>query len=68
MLGLFRPNAVLKLCTILLYTSGYRTSGAEAHFYTIEALPLILGDGARKDADYLWIPVGRIEITRSMIS
>jgi hypothetical protein len=46
-------NAALKLCTILLYASGYRTSGAGAHFYTIEAMPLILGDDVRKDADYL---------------
>lgn len=46
-------NAALKLCTILLYASEFRTSGAGAHFYTIEAMPLILGDEMRKDADYL---------------
>ncbi|MGK5082509.1 hypothetical protein WDW37_04310 [Bdellovibrionota bacterium FG-1] len=46
-------NAALKLCTILLYASGYRTSGTGAHFHTIEAMPLILGDKVRKDADYL---------------
>ena len=31
-------NAALKLCTVVLYASGYRTSGAGAHFYTIEAM------------------------------
>ncbi len=46
-------NASLKLCTILLYASGFRTSGTGAHFNTIEAMPAILGDEARKDADYL---------------
>ena len=46
-------NAALKLCTVVLYASCYRTSGAGAHFYTIEAMSEILMEGARKDADYL---------------
>lgn len=46
-------NAALKLCTILLYASGYRTAGEGAHFNTIEAMAEILGRNARKDADYL---------------
>ena len=46
-------NAALKLCTILLHASGYRSSAVGAHYYTIESLPLILGPEARGDADYL---------------
>ena len=37
-------NAALKLCTILLYTSGYRPERSLQHYRTIAALPLILGD------------------------
>ena len=36
-------NAALKLCTILLYVSGYRTERALQHYRTIQAMPLILG-------------------------
>jgi uncharacterized protein (UPF0332 family) len=46
-------NAALKLCTILLNASGYRANSSSAHHYTINALPLILGDSRKKDADYL---------------
>jgi hypothetical protein len=46
-------NAALKLCTILLSASGYRTGGNRAHYHTLEALPLILGQDLRSDADYL---------------
>ena len=46
-------NAALKLCTILLYASGYRTDGTGAHYYTIEAMAEILGKDARANADYL---------------
>ena len=46
-------NAALKLCTILLNASGYRATSSSAHHYTINALPLILGDSRKKDADYL---------------
>jgi hypothetical protein len=46
-------NAVLKLCTILLQASGYRTERTLQHYRTIAALPLILGDQRKDDADYL---------------
>jgi hypothetical protein len=46
-------NAALKLCTIILYASGYRTGGNRAHYHTLEALPIILGNHLRQDADYL---------------
>jgi len=46
-------NAVLKLCTILLYASGYRATRASHHFYTINSLPLILGKTRKNDAEYL---------------
>jgi len=36
-------NAALKLCTILLYASGYRAVRTLQHYRTIQALPLILG-------------------------
>ena len=46
-------NAALKLCTILLYAEGYRPERNLAHFRTFQALPLILGNNRRNDADYL---------------
>ncbi len=46
-------NAVLKLCTVLLYASGYRPEKTLAHYRTLAALPLILGDSRKDDADYL---------------
>jgi hypothetical protein len=46
-------NAALKLCTILLYAEGYRPERALAHYRTLQALPLILGDARKDDADYL---------------
>ncbi|MCC5835791.1 MAG: hypothetical protein JJU20_13755 [Opitutales bacterium] len=46
-------NAALKLCTILLYAEGYRPDRALAHYRTLQALPLILGDSRKDDADYL---------------
>ena len=46
-------NAALKLCTILLYASGYRPEKNLAHYRTIQALPLILGADRDDDADYL---------------
>lgn len=46
-------NAALKLCTILLYATGYRPEKSLAHFRTIQALPLILGDARKDDASYL---------------
>jgi uncharacterized protein (UPF0332 family) len=46
-------NAALKLCTILLYAEGYRPDKNLAHYRTLQALPLILGDKRKADADYL---------------
>ena len=46
-------NATLKLCTILLYASGYRASRDLNHYRTLTALPLILGQGRAGDASYL---------------
>lgn len=46
-------NAALKLCTILLYAEGYRPDRILAHYRTLQALPLILGDAKKPDADYL---------------
>lgn len=46
-------NAALKLCTILLYAEGYRPDRSLAHYRTLQALPLILGDAKKADADYL---------------
>lgn len=46
-------NAALKLCTILLYVEGYRAGQGLQHYRTIQALPLILGDSRKADADYL---------------
>ncbi|TAE78239.1 MAG: hypothetical protein EAZ65_04865 [Verrucomicrobia bacterium] len=46
-------NAALKLCTILLYASGYRPEKNLAHYRTLAALPLILGNERKDDADYL---------------
>ena len=46
-------NAALKLCTILLHASGYRAEKALAHYRTLQALPLILGNARKADADYL---------------
>lgn len=46
-------NAALKLCTILLHAEGYRPERALQHYRTIQALPLILGESRKSDADYL---------------
>jgi hypothetical protein len=46
-------NAALKLCTILLSASGYRAEKNLQHFRTLQALPLIMGDAKKADADYL---------------
>ena len=46
-------NAALKLCTILMYTEGYRPERSLAHYRTLLALPLILGPERKNDADYL---------------
>jgi len=46
-------NAALKLCTILLYASGYKPEKSLAHYRTIQALELILGEEKDEDVDYL---------------
>lgn len=46
-------NAALKLCTILLHSSGYRPEKNLAHYRTLQALPLILGKEHESNADYL---------------
>ena len=46
-------NAALKLCTILLHSSGYRAEKNLAHYRTLQNLPLILGEKYSTDADYL---------------
>ena len=46
-------NAALKLCTILLYASGYRPEKALAHYRTIQSLAIILGDERNEDVEYL---------------
>lgn len=46
-------NAALKLCTVLLYASGYKPEKSLQHYRTIQALPLILGWSYKEDAKYL---------------
>lgn len=46
-------NAALKLCTVLLYAEGYRSERDLQHYRTIQALPLVLGDTHKADAEYL---------------
>jgi uncharacterized protein (UPF0332 family) len=46
-------NAALKLCTVLLVAQGYRPDKNLAHYRTLQALPLILGQGKKADAAYL---------------
>ena len=46
-------NAALKLCTILLYASGYKPERALQHYRAIQSLPLILGNTYKEEAKYL---------------
>ena len=46
-------NAALKLCTILLFASGYRFREGSPALSQIAALPLVLGDERKDDAEYL---------------
>ena len=46
-------NAALKLCTILLYIKNYKPENSYAHYRTIQALPLILGEERSDDTAYL---------------
>ena len=44
-------NAALKLCTILMFASGYRPEKNLQHYRTLQALPLILGPNRKADAE-----------------
>jgi hypothetical protein len=46
-------NAALKLCTILLYTQGYRSGSGSHHMRVISTLPHIGSLRLQADADYL---------------
>lgn len=46
-------NAALKLCRILLSAEGYRPSHELQHYRTLAALPEILGEEKKQDAEYL---------------
>ena len=46
-------NAALKLCRILLSAEGYRPSHELQHYRTLAALPEILGETKKADAEYL---------------
>lgn len=46
-------NAALKLCTVLIYASGYRPDRNLAHYRTLQALHQVLGLKRKADAAYL---------------
>ena len=46
-------NAALKLCRMLLSAEGYRPSHDLQHHRRLAALPVILGDTQKADAEYL---------------
>ncbi len=46
-------NAALKLCRVLLSAEGYRPSHELQHYRTLAALPEILGETKKEDAEYL---------------
>ncbi|NLB65830.1 MAG: hypothetical protein GX803_05115 [Lentisphaerae bacterium] len=46
-------NAALKLCTILVRAEGYRPSHGLQHYRAIMAMPLVLGQKKKDDANYL---------------
>ena len=46
-------NAALRLCTVLLYASGYRAERNLQHYRTLQALPLTLGAEKKDDALFL---------------
>jgi hypothetical protein len=46
-------NASLKLCRILLSAESYRPSHELQHYRTLAALPEILGEAKKPDAEYL---------------
>jgi uncharacterized protein (UPF0332 family) len=46
-------NAALKLCTILLYSEGFRPDKSPAHYRTITSLSEILGFSHKSSMNYL---------------
>jgi len=46
-------NAALKLCTVLISAEGFRPEKTLQHYRTLLALPLILGEARKADAEYL---------------
>ena len=46
-------NAAVKLCRILLSAEGFRPSHELQHYRTLAALPEILGEAKKPDAEYL---------------
>ena len=46
-------NSALTLCTILLYSEGFKAVRSQHHHRTIQTLPLILGTSKKSDAEYL---------------
>jgi len=46
-------NAALKLCGVLLRAEGHRAAHGLQHYRTIMAMPLILGEDRKSDAQYL---------------
>ncbi len=46
-------NATSKLCRILLSAEGYRPSHEFQHYRTLGAIPEILGEAKKADAEYL---------------
>jgi hypothetical protein len=46
-------NAALKLCTALIYASGYRPDRNLAHYRTLQSLHQVLGEDRKSDAAYL---------------
>ncbi len=46
-------NAALKLCTMMLYASGYRSENNLAHYRTLMSIEYTIGPHRREDAVYL---------------
>lgn len=56
-------NAALKLCTVLLYASGFRPQRTLAHHRTIQSLPWALTVATMRDT---WTPADRRGMPSSM--
>jgi len=46
-------NAALKLCSVVLYASGYKAARDLQYYRTIQSIELILGPDRRSDVAYL---------------